>query len=249
VKTFTITSIAKLCRIVDVHCQDSVNTTVIYRGHEDVEYKLRPKAGRFKPPSGSKSKTLNERLMLELFRRHSVGLTSHDPADDWELLAVAQHHGMATRLMDWTRSPLVAAYFAVAYSNQSYQKKDQTSDCFFLLEPDSVIYAWRCPKIDLSRTPSKVPLEIKTDVVRYIPRHITPRIKAQSGLFSVHRDPKVVLTDPAIIQFIIPFSKRRAVKQSLYRLGIHEGTVFPDLDGAATISNGYKPIKLPEAAA
>jgi hypothetical protein len=73
----------------------------------------------------------------------------------------------------------------VAHPNHRYRKKEKNSDCFILEKPDSVIYAWRCLKIDLSKPPPASPLKI-TDVVRYVPRHITPRIKAQSGLFSAH---------------------------------------------------------------
>jgi type I restriction enzyme M protein len=95
-----------------------------------------------------------------------------------------------------------------------------------------VIYAWRCPKIDLSRKPSN-PLNIKK-VVRYVPRNITPRIKAQSGLFSAHPNPKKELSDPDnMVKLVIPFRQRPELKHSLYRLGIHEASVYPDLDGAA----------------
>jgi hypothetical protein len=106
-KTIPIPSVAELCSVVDEQFGDEKDTTVIYRGHADINYKLIPKAGRFDPPPNSKHATLDESLMLELFRRHSVGLTTSTPEDDWEFLAIAQHHGLATRLMDWTRSPLV----------------------------------------------------------------------------------------------------------------------------------------------
>ena len=235
-KTKTIKSIAELCRIADSDFTDEVDTTVIYRGLADIDYDLLPKAGRFNPPRNSREReNLNESLMLELFRNHSVGLASQALEDDWELLAVAQHHGMPTRLMDWTRSPLVAAYFAVAQPNQGYKKDGRLSepDSYVLREPDSIIYAWRCPKIDLSRKPTCHPLKADK-VMRYIPRHITQRIRALSGLFSVHPNPKEKLSDPDnMVQLIIPFLKRGIIKQSLNRLGTHEATMFPDLDGAA----------------
>jgi hypothetical protein len=71
-------------------------------------------------------------------------------------------------------------------------------------------------------------------VVRYIPRHITPRIKAQSGLFSAHPNPREIFCDPNnMVQIIIPFLQRGKIKRALNRLGIHEATLFPHLDGAA----------------
>lgn len=233
IKTITITSISELCRVVEEHFQDTPETTVIYRGLADFAYKLCPKAGRFNPPTNSVRGNLNEKLMLELFQRQSVGLTNHIFHDHWEYLALAQHHGMPTRLMDWTRNPLVATYFAVAYPNQTYKKKSGDSVRYVLKKPKSVVYAWRCPKIDLSKKLPEKPLEIK-NVVRFIPRHITPRIKAQSGLFSAHPNPKEELNDPDnMVKLVIPFGQRPKLKHSLYRLGVHEASVYPDLDGAA----------------
>ena len=172
--------------------------------------------------------------MLELFRRRSAGLINNSLNDDWEYLAVAQHHGAPTRLMDWTRSPLVAAYFAVAHPNEKYEKDGRliNPDSYVLRHPDSIIYAWRCPKIELGEHPSCSPFKIK-DVIRFIPRHVTPRIKVQSGLFSAHPDPRSEFSDTNLFRLIIPNAMRGEMKRSLYRLGVHEEMLFPDVDGAA----------------
>ena len=55
--------------------------------------------------------------------------------NDWDMLTIAQYHGLATRLLDWSFNPLVAAYFAV---------KD-FEDC------DAVIYAYLKNQILMSR--------------------------------------------------------------------------------------------------
>jgi hypothetical protein len=51
--------------------------------------------------------------MLELFRRQSVDRISIvNVNDDWELLAIAQHHGLDTRFLDWTRNAMNTLTFA-----------------------------------------------------------------------------------------------------------------------------------------
>lgn len=219
-----VTTVAGLCERVESQFKDDKLTTVLYRGHGAASFVLKPKVGRFRPTPNSDQKTVNEALMLELFRRQSTDRVEITLASDWELLAIAQHHGLPTRLLDWTRSPLVALYFCV---RNECEPPDSCPS-----HEDAEILAWRCPKEDLSK-PLEGPLEIEK-VIRYIPRIVTPRLRAQSGVFTAHPVPtEEFKPKEEIVRIRIPHRDRGELKRSLFRYGIHEGTMFPDLDGLA----------------
>jgi hypothetical protein len=151
---------------------------------------------------------------LLLFKKYGIRLLDYRPKDDWEWLAIGQHHGLPTRLLDWSSNPLVAAYFAAEGSPDT----------------DCAVYAMRAPMVvDTAR--DRNPLARGTGVDVVTPDHVSNRIAAQAGMFTIHWQPEKPILRNGIDKFLLPRSERPAILLSLFGLGIHRGTLFPDLDG------------------
>jgi len=189
--------------------------TVIYRGMKSVKFPLTPKVGRIVPPDSVRSRTANEKEILRLFKERAVRFLDFIPDTDWDWLALGQQYGLPTRLLDWTENPLVACYFAVSEPS----------------EHDSVIYAYRSQaSIEVEKYPD--PFRYNK-VGKFIPKHITPRITTQGGLFTIHPNPYEPFEADDIDQILIPNSIRSTLMKTLNKYGIDTFSLFPGLDALA----------------
>ena len=201
-------------------------TSVAYRGVKSIKYELIPRIGRLKHFKYPEIDEPDDKEMLTLFKQQALPYLNRIPISDWDWLAIAQHHGMPTRLLDWSHNPLVACFFAV-------EKEFE--------EDDSVIYVLHKGgteqhpiRIDIIDTTKGDPFGINR-IYRVIPPHVTPRITAQAGLFTAHPNPREPFESENIDRLIIPNGIRRSLKVMLYKFGIHSAALFPDLGGLSKL--------------
>jgi hypothetical protein len=197
----------------------------IFRGVADASYRLIPRVGR-----SDVSKDTNtdedlgyssefEDLSLQRFKRESLPHVSVQPSSHLDWLSVAQHHGFPTRLLDWTDSPLIAAYFALR-SGGFVGKQLRDAAIFGLPRPRVV---GTDEEINAS----------SEQVLAYFPRHVSPRITAQRGLFTYHKNPDAPYEPADLVQWILPAKACFTLKVILNKCGFNEASMFPDLDGVA----------------
>lgn len=179
----------------------------------------------------------NERLMFDTFCREAFPFVHPEPANEWEWLAVAQHHGLPTRLLDWSTNALGALWFTVRAPSSP-----EEHGVVWLMIPDEQ---------DVVKHPDNGTSPFtgeRTEV--YLPRHVSGRVRSQEGAFTVHKYSEESRTFPpletsetcsgCLVKIQVPGNRFPFVRYDLYRCGVHAGSLFPDVTGVAErIRNQY----------
>ncbi len=216
----------------------------IYRGTADMNWDLIPLLNRICGHDLSL-----EAQVFRSFRKYGYAELS-DYAGFWKLLPVAQHHGLPTRLLDWTYSPMVAAHFATEDINK--YDRDGVIWCldvtFFnrflpenlnkrLRDTGSNIFSVGMLEKSAPDFKAMQALSEKPYALFFEPSSMIDRIANQYALFSVVSDPSVYLSD--IIRqnnipyrrIIIPKEIKLEIRDKLDYINISERLIYPGLDG------------------
>jgi hypothetical protein len=198
----------------------------IFRGQAE-RWPLTPKLFRAHETMSVKEIEELEKKLMKAFQEEALYLLPSVPTSPADLTSLAQHHGLPTRLMDWSSNPLMALFFTV--ENRSPK------------EPTVWIYDVTEKQLRDGRyteSPSDVEL---TTIVQPI-RH-SSRITAQSGWQMIHRfhgnrERKVRPLESMeyhrgrMTTITIDPKKAGKIRAELHAMGIHHTTVYGDLGSA-----------------
>jgi len=104
---------------------DRYRSPYVFRGLGDFDYKLVTSLNRLGHADSQKVRVIEDRL-VDSFRKYAHGEFDVN-ASIWHWISLAQHHGLPTRLLDWTYSPFVALHFAT--SDASLMDRDSVVWC------------------------------------------------------------------------------------------------------------------------
>lgn len=227
-----------------------------FRGLSDCRYQL---ANSFLRNCGNRPEL--EYHLLRNFRKYARTTESGQTETQLRSLVLAQHHGLSTRLLDWTYSPFVAMHFATA-NTEKYDIDGVIWQVDFVKvnaqipEPLKVLLdEEKCNAFTVEILESKFSTIHQLDktigagqVLFFEPPSLDDRIVNQFALFSVMTTPISILDEWLIRhpdfyrRIIIPAKLKWEIRDKLDQANITERVLFPGLDGlAAWLKRHYQP--------
>lgn len=246
--TSQVDSLPKLLDAVK-KAQEELNCQSLwYRGHASIKWQLLPSVIRNVPPQVREYKLW--RMERSMFVRFQSGAYSRardlpDQNDVSKWLCLMRHYGLPTRLLDWTRSPLVAAFFAL-------KQRPIKTPTIWVLNPSRLNNYFKtiAPVLIMrDKTPDKKLRNHFADILRQKdeeksilaihPPEVDGRILAQRSTFTIHGIPtplqNLKLDGSYLYKIRISRNGAQNISRALKLLGYDESVLFPDLDHLASL--------------
>ena len=229
-----------------------------FRGLSDKNYHLKTSLIRL----GGKYYDL-ESYLLRNFKKYAQ-IENSSGFTVWNWLAIAQHHGLSTRLLDWTYSPFVAMHFAT--ENTDKYDEDGVIWCVDFVKMHEMlpnVFKEKLREEGSNVFTVEMLSEIATSlkefdtlsqddfVLFFEPPSANDRIVNQFALHSVASNSNAVL-DSVLAEHsavykrvIIPHSLKWEIRDKLDQANINERVMFPGLDGLSKwLVRHYSPRQL-----
>ena len=218
-----------------------------YRGHAEETWELTASIfrGQRRIPEGVMyNRFCNRAFALDKnFPYHIEG--TEDMKKRADVMFIMRHHGLPTRILDWSESPLVGLYFAVTDA----QNPDPPNGCLWQLYPKELnrrqigeaIICYQAhdevkKMVDLGFSENP-PIKDGKHIAVY-PRQIHQRQTVQQAAYTIQDGSNSMSTLPKADRFLkkitIPANAKIHILNELRQLGINDSILFPDLDGLAS---------------
>jgi hypothetical protein len=232
--------VTSLSNYIEIISSLEKNDRTLFRGQSN-NFPLLPKLARLHP---SNFEEVEAEILDDFKYRASSVIPNRNELDYFEWLALMQHYGIPTRLLDWTTNPLVSLYFAVEYPFREIDDIDDDSGVVW------VLHAGRDDIIDRKLEPDVSKMS-RTKMIRAT--NCDDRISNQQGWFSVFKylgGEKAFVTmeknknyKDKMTKLIIKPEAFGEIRKELRIMGINPGYIYPGLDGICrSISNKYFPL-------
>jgi len=244
--------VAHVSQVCDEWREEDERASPWFRGQADARWSLIPRAYRY-------SRISEDDLRTEFRRRATPLLTDGRPDDVWEWYFLMQHHGIPTRLLDWSEGALLALYFAV----RSGLKEDPTRtaavvwvlDPWWLnekamgqncvLDPTDIASQKYLAEVGVSLILPDLPIAIR-------PPHVSRRIAAQQSMFTIFGAQQNLVRalplsdgfESRLAKIVVPATAAPSIAGDLERCGISETMVFPDLEALSRELTDYYALGL-----
>lgn len=244
-REFEVNSLDELLQVVK-ELTEEYGSRIWYRGQADRSWELVPSIQR-----GLYSKT--ENYITNDFYIRAKQVMNDPPAKEnyaaW--MSVMQHYGMPTRLLDWSMSPLISAFFAT----EKYKEHENTDACIWVLFPRMLnelqgfgsfvmpndAYSVQQMLIRAFKDHANIDAKFEDKIIACCSTEKDLRMYSQQAAFTVHNTEKRLLevcNDKMLFKLIIPSERRAYFLSSLDYFGINQMFIYPDVEHIANEIKG-----------